>query len=205
MLNRVHRQALPFTLAAFDEEVIKALNIEKQVPSPVEVLNVTDADATPVGHITPIQTAVRDMLIKFCGYPFQSDKRSNRRCTVAGGGRRSMAARTGVASNHGQTGGLKVVLKEEPEEVVVNFFYIAPPDSLMLDKPKKGVYEVLKEVTKQYYLVYNIALKFVVEVQEESTTEDFTESVDLFLMEPPYTIRREANRDNSDNDIVNSE
>lgn len=70
-------------------------------------------------------------------------------------------------------------LKEGPEEVVVNIFYVASADSPMFDELTKKAYDVLQEDMQPYCSVYTAAFDKAVELHQEATVEDLMESVDF--------------------------
>lgn len=58
---------LPFTVALFEDNVMKTLKIEHAVVSPLEYVNVEETDGTLVRHLAPIPFTVHDMSITFSG------------------------------------------------------------------------------------------------------------------------------------------
>lgn len=68
----------------------------------------------------------------------------------------------------------------------------------MFDELKKESYEVLKQDMQPYCLVQAAHLDMDLKVKQLGTTENLTESVDFGLIDPSYSTRPEANRDNSD-------
>lgn len=81
-LNREHGEDLSFTFAEFDDNVMKTLNIEIQVQPSLEIINVSDAEATRVGHVTPIPSLVSDVYITFCESSLRETAKRNHTGTM---------------------------------------------------------------------------------------------------------------------------
>lgn len=52
VLSKLQGEALLFSFAEFDEEVVETLTIEKLVPLPLDIIKVEDVNETIVGDVT---------------------------------------------------------------------------------------------------------------------------------------------------------
>lgn len=75
----------------------------------------------------------------------------------------------------------------------------------MIAQLTKEGYEVLHQSMKPYCSFYNAPFYNVLKVHQGAAAEDFTKSNDLVLSNPSYNVRQDANRDNSDHFLLNSE
>lgn len=102
VLSKLQGEALLFSFAEFDEEVVETLTIEKLVPLPLDIIKVEDVNETIVGDVTSIRCTLSDWKIKFSGCSLSGTPKCYHTGTGATGQSNRNTARTGAASNEGQ-------------------------------------------------------------------------------------------------------
>ena len=96
---------------------------------------------------------------------------------------------------------IKTEPKEEPDLVdALENISFRPRRSKDLTENTKAQYEILNKLFKEYYNYFDVPLNVLAQECGEHGVE-IENRVDLLLTDPPYNVRREGNKDNSDYDI----
>jgi len=99
----------------------------------------------------------------------------------------------------------KTVPKSEPKEEpglidTLQNLHFRPFRNRDMSKATGDMYDVLNDLFKQYFNFYDIPIDQLVP-ELTQLGKDVEESIALFIADPPYNVRKDASKDNSDYDV----
>ena len=195
---------LPFVFVELDDQSMATLGIQKPVPPALEVINVDDADAESVGLVTKIPSTVRDASLVFGSESLVAQPRQKRSMTTTTGGptKRRKVGKQAEENDDEENNDdeiQEVPIKPEPE--VIPLDQAIPALSEEFDDETQRAYESLQTVMHNTCCsVYIKPFDELAEAHSEAVGEDLENAVQLFFSDPPYNIRREMEKDNSEHD-----
>ena len=214
-LLRAHGHGLPFLFCKMDAKVMETLKVEKPVPPPLEVINVDDAAADRVGHVTTIPADIDDLSISFGASSLSGSKRGTKRNQAMTTGDTSAptmrpskerrdasagaAAPGSSASGAAGTTPTSTVVKKGD---VIDIIDVQPAITLQMDAPTKEAYDVLVEALQRYVTVYTASFQQMKALTDQGDSPSIAENIDLIMTDPPFNSRRLADLQNSEYDVL---
>lgn len=202
--------ALPFVFVELEDQPMATLGIQKPVPPALEVINVDDDGPDTVGHVTPIPTTVHDASLVFGAGSVGTQPRQKRGMTTSAAppAKRRKVGKGQEKPNEEEEDEIqpvpasKTTVKAEPEPLPVE--EIVPALSDEFDEPTQRAYEALLQSMQDSGVcsVYNKPVDELADAHSEAQGEELEGTVQLFMTDPPYNLRRELEKDNSDYDYL---
>lgn len=201
------RDSLPFLFSEIKDEIWDILNIQKPVPPPAEVINLTDAGVQSVGHITQLSTTLQDPSVVYRG-PHRPPRVVRKRSMTTSGERPSKVLKTteGSKAAGNGTSTTDVRVKQEPvEDEVDEMINPDPALSKNFDEETKAAFDTVNEEMQK--ICYYAAADFndIVSDYQDTTGESLAKDLNLIMTDAPYNRRREQGLSNSRHDKLEDE
>ena len=198
-LRQSHRGALPFVFSELPDSALQAFNIAKPVPPPMEVINVDNAGTSSVGKITEMSADNADPVVQQGTQGFKAVPNKKRQTTLSVRlNKKRKRVMPVVNTDEGDDGQLPSHTVKT-EDVL---FDVEPAEQDNYDEATKAAFDTLSEDLEKIVHVYTSDASALMEAHEDTAGENLEGSVDLYLTDPPYGIRRELDKTNSSYDTI---